>query len=278
MHTFLWLGFLVSAEVCKQNPNKVVVQLTQEKCECCEDLDDYIQDYDYVYILFYSKVGRLNADILEKFHSVAEGWKHSRIRFGKIDVDSDREMAVRWVDPNMIPTNIMWKFGRPVEVSPKDFEYIRDHYRGAPDGQKWMLNKYLNDKTESIHYVQPLEKPKQLTKLLKRFEVAVVGVFPKEDKNWRRFHKVVWQLHRNGDEAQDYADAGVGFAATKDPEVRKKIEGAKAPSVVVYVDGAVLEEDVFAPEKWTDEALLTFISSFLPIGDDFDEKRPADDL
>ena len=27
-------------------------------CECCEDLDDYIQDHDYVYILFYSKARR----------------------------------------------------------------------------------------------------------------------------------------------------------------------------------------------------------------------------
>jgi hypothetical protein len=270
---------LVASELCKDNSAKVVVQLTHEKCDCCEDIDDYIQDYDYVYILFYSKVGRLNADILEKFHSVAEGWKHSRIRFGKIDVDSDREMAQKWVDPNMIPTNIMWKFGRPVEVSPKDFEYIRDHYRGAPDGQKWMLNKYLNDKTESIHYVQPLEKPKQFTKLLQRYEVTIVGVFPKEDKNWRRFHKVIWQLHKNGDDAQDFADAGVGFAATKDSDVRKKMgDSAQSPSVLVYVDGALLEEDVFAPEKWTDDGLLNFVSSFLPIGDDYDDKRPEKDL
>jgi hypothetical protein len=272
------LALLAAAEVCKDNPSKVVVQLTQEQCECCEDLDDYIQDHDYVYILFYSKVGRLNADILEKYHTVAESWKYTRLRFGKIDVDADREMAVRWVDPNMIPTNIMWKFGRPVEVSPSDFEYIRDNYRGAPDGQKWMVNKYMNDKTESIHFAQPLEKPKQLSKLLKRFEVAIVGSFAKEDKNWRRFHKVVHQLHAAGDSGQDYADAGVGFAATKDKDVGAKVEGWKTPAVLVFVDGALLDEDIFAPEKWTDEGLSKFIESFLPIGDDAGDKRPKDEI
>jgi hypothetical protein len=267
---------LAVAELCKDNPSTVIVQLTAERCECCEDLDDFIQDYDYVYILFYSKVGRLNTDIMDKFRSVAESWKHTRIHFGKIDVDSDRDMAVRWVEPNMIPTNIMWKFGRPVEVQPKDFEYIRDHYRGAPDGQKWMLTKYLNDKTESVHYAVPLEKPKQLSKLLKRFEVAIVGVFAKEDKNWRRYTKAVWELHQSGD---DFADAGVGFAATKEPAVHEPCfkdfpSKPKLPAVLVYVDGEVLVDDVYAPEKWTDASLQSFLASFLPLS----EQEPKAEL
>ena len=48
--------------------------------------------------------------------------------YKETDTDKDREMSKKWVEPGMVPTNVMYKFGRPVEVKPKDFEQIRDKY------------------------------------------------------------------------------------------------------------------------------------------------------
>merc|ERR1711964_310573 len=105
------------------------------------------------------------------------------------------------------------------------------------EGQKWMINKYLTDKVESIHYALLLEKPKHLKNLLKKIEVLVLGVFKKEDKNWKRFSKVVWKVHQ-GEAGKDYADAGVSFATTKEPAVHMQLgANVKLPAVLVYVDG-----------------------------------------
>merc|ERR1712096_398256 len=106
----------------------------------------------------------------------------------------------------------------------------------------------MGDKVESIHYAYPLEKAKHFKKVL---------------KNWKRFHKVVWRLSQ-GASAKDWADAGVGFAATTQTSTLDQ-KPAKFPSVLVYVDGGLMEEDIFAPDAWTDEGLQEFINSFLPI-------------
>merc|ERR1711920_916996 len=141
----------VAAELCHESPKEYgIVQFTQEECTCCYELDEFIQDNDYVYVLFYSTKGRLNIDINAKFEQLAADWKYSRIHFGRIDTDKDREMAKKWVEPHMVPTNVMYKFGRPVEVKPKDFEQIRDRYGGSPEGQKWMLTKYMGDDPEEV--------------------------------------------------------------------------------------------------------------------------------
>jgi hypothetical protein len=231
------------------------------------DLDDFIQDNDYVYVLFYSTKGRLNIDINAKFEQIAEDWKWSRVNFGRIDVDKDAAMAKKWVEQGMVPTNVMYKFGRPVEVQPKDFEQIRDRYQGNPEGQKWLLTKYMGEDTDgtNMHYVAPLTTAKKLTKYIKANEIAIIGFFKKEnDLQQKIFIEATWKLHQ--DINRD--DLGAGLASITIPSVSKKV-GAKVPSIVVYLDGKPVEEDgSFTADSWTIKKVSEFMRQFLPLTDD----------
>jgi hypothetical protein len=261
-----------AAEPCHDNPKEYpIVQFTAEECTCCFDLDEFIQDNDYVYVLFYSTKGRLNIDINSKFEQLAEEWKWSRIAFGRIDTYKDREMAKKWVEPHMVPTNVMYKFGRPVEVRPKDFEQIRDRYQGSPEGQKWMLTKYFGEDADgtNLHYAQPLMSAKKLKTFVKGNEIAIVGHFKKpNDLNHKLFIEAIWRLHQE----IDRDDLGAGIGAVTLPSVTKKLD-AKAPSLEVFLDGKAVDEDgVFAAERWTVKAVTTFLRQFLPLSDqDFQE-------
>lgn len=265
------VGLLASvcfAEPCSDNPKDYpIVQFTAEECTCCFELDEFTQDNDHVYVLFYSMKGRLNVDINAKFEQLATEWKWSRIHFGKIDVDKDRDMSKKWVEPNMVPTNVMYKFGRPVEVKPQDFEKIRDQYQGRAEGQMWMLTKYMGEDADgsNLHYVVPLLSNKKVSKYVKNNEVAIIGFFNKEND---RYHKVllesVWKLHQE----LDRDDVGASFGAVTSQTVAKKF-GAKGPSVVVYLDGKVVEEDgtFDANKKWTTKELMLFLRMYLPLNE-----------
>lgn len=259
---------LAFAEPCLEHPKDYnIVQFTQESCKCCFDLDEFIQDNDYVYVLFYSTKGRLNIDINAKFEQMAADWKWSRVAFGRIDTDKDREMAKKWVEPHMVPTNVMYKFGRPVEVQPKDFEQIRDKYGGNPEGQRWLLTKYMGEDTDgtNLHYVVPLSSGKKKSKYVKQNEIAIMGFFKKEfDLPHRVFSEAIWKLHQ--DINRD--DLGAGVSAVTVQTVAKK-ENAKVPSIVVYLDGKAVEDDgVFTTDKWTVKSVVEFVRQFLPLSDD----------
>lgn len=264
----LLLAYAAVAEPCLEHPKDYnIVQFTKEECKCCFDLDEFIQDNDYVYVLFYSTKGRLNIDINAKFESLAADWKWSRVAFGRIDTDKDRDMAKKWVEPHMVPTNVMYKFGRPVEVKPKDFEQIRDRYQGSPEGQKWMLTKYMGEDTEgsNLHYVAPLMSVKKMSKFVKGNEIAIVGYFKREnDLPHKAFTEAVWSLHQ--DVNRD--DLGAAVAVVTTQSVIKK-EKAQVPSIVVYLDGKVVEDDgSFTPDKWTVKGVMEFMRQFLPLSDD----------
>lgn len=261
---------LVHAEPCAEAPSDYnIVQFTSETCKCCYDLDEFIQDNDYVYVLFYSIKGRLNIDINAKFEQLAAEWKWGRVHFGRIDTDKDKDMAKKWVEPHMVPTNVMYKFGRPVEVKPQDFEQIRDRYQGSPEGQKWMLTKYMGEDTigTNLHYAAPLMSNKKLTKFTKAHEIAIIGFFKREmDLNHKIFSQAIWQLHQD----IDRDDIGAGVASVMMQSVAKK-ENAQVPSVVVYLDGKVVEEDgSFVSDKWTVKALTGFLKQFLPLSEQDD--------
>jgi len=256
-----------AAEPCAEHPkDNTVVQFTEEECKCCYDLDEFIQDNDYVYVLFYANKGRLNIDIAAKFEQLAAEWKHSRIHFGKIDVDKDREMAKKWVEPNMIPTNVMYKFGRPVEVKPKDFEQIRDKYQGSPEGQKWMLTKYLGEDAEgsNLHYAAPIIVAKKHKKFIKKHEIAICGFFKREnDKFHKTFNEAIWSLHQD----IDRDDIGAGVASVVSQTISKK-ENVEVPAIAVYLDGKLIDEDgTFTAKKWTPKAVTEFLRQFLPLSD-----------
>jgi hypothetical protein len=255
----------VAAEPCQQHPKDfTIVQFTNEDCRCCFDLDEFIQDHDYVYVLFYSIKGRLNIDINAKFEQMANDWKWSRIHFGRIDTDKDKEMSKKWVEPGMVPTNVMYKFGRPVEVQPKDFEQIRDRYQGSPDGQKWMVTKYMGEDSHgtNLHYISSLLTVKRLSKFVKGHEISIIGFFQRDgDLQHRVFSEAVWKLHQEID--RDDIGAGLGAVTAQSPA--KKTQAA-VPSIVVYLDGKVVEEDgTFAPEKWQPKPIMEFMRQFLPL-------------
>eukprot|EP00931_Biecheleriopsis_adriatica_P047506 TRINITY_DN27394_c0_g1_i1.p1 TRINITY_DN27394_c0_g1~~TRINITY_DN27394_c0_g1_i1.p1 ORF type:complete len:286 (+),score=57.19 TRINITY_DN27394_c0_g1_i1:43-900(+) len=256
-----------------------VVQFTAEDCSCCYDLDEFIQDNDYVYVLFYSPKGRLNIDISAKFDQLAREWKWSRVNFGRIDVDKDREMSKKWVESNMVPTNVMYKFGRPVEVKPKDFEVIRDRYQGSPDGQKWMLTKYMGEDSEgsNLHYGTTLVSKKKHSKFLKSNQVAIVGYFRKDgDKEHRAFSEAIWKLHQDIDKD----DIGAGVATVFAQNIMHK-EGVKAPALALYLDGRAVEGDGHKamPERWTVQAVISFIQQFDVLGQaDAGEATPGGEL
>lgn len=258
------------AEPCADKPSDYnIVQFTSEDCKCCYDLDEFIQDNDYVYVLFYSVKGRLNIDINAKFEQLAAEWKWTRVHFGRIDTDKDKDMAKKWVEPHMVPTNVMYKFGRPVEVKPKDFEQIRDRYQGSPEGQKWMLTKYMGEDPigSNLHYALPLMSTKKLTKFTKSHDIAIIGFFKREnDLHHKTFSQAIWQLHQD----IDRDDIGAGVGSVMQQTVAKK-EKAQVPSVVVYLDGKAVEEDgAFVSEKWTTKALVEFLRQFLPMSGEQD--------
>jgi len=266
---------LSAAEPCQESPKEyTMVQFTQEECKCCFDLDEFIQDNDYVYVLFYSTKGRLNIDINAKFEQLAAEWKWSRIHFGRIDTDKDREMAKKWVEPGMVPTNVMYKFGRPVEVQPKDFEQIRDRYQGSPEGQKWMLTKYMGEDSDgaNLHYAAPLTTSKKHSKFIKANEISLVGYFKRDnDLHHKIFSEAIWSLHQS----IDRDDIGAGVATVLTPSVSKKA-GVQVPSIVVHLDGKAVEEDgTFAAERWTVKSVTEFLRQFLPLSSDQDDGGDA---
>lgn len=109
-------------------------------------------------------------------------------------------------------------------------------------------------------------------KFIKSNEVAIIGFFAKEND---LYHKVllesVWKLHQE----IDRDDIGAGFAAVATQSVLKKL-GASRPSVVVYLDGKMVEEDgSFTGEKWSVKELMNFLRMFLPLSDqDMHEEDP----
>ncbi|CAJ1383294.1 unnamed protein product [Effrenium voratum] len=258
---------LVYGEPCQERlADEPVVQFTAEACTCCYDLDEFIQDNDYVYVLFYSPKGRLNIDISAKFEQLAREWKWSRIHFGRIDVDKDRAMSKRWVESNMVPTNVMYKYGRPVEVKPKDFEVIRDKYQGSPDGQKWMLTKYMGEDAQgpvlqgsNLHYATVLPSVKTYKKFLKGHQVSIVGYFKREaDREHKAFMEAIWRLFQGEDADRDeiVAVAAVAFL----PDIMKQA-GVTAPSLELYMHGKAISQGA-TPDKWSVKAVVDFIQQF----------------
>lgn len=187
------------AEPCPGRPQEAVIQFTEESCSpCCFDLDDFIEapEHEYVYVLFYKTTTRLNVNLLTKFEQIAKEWRWSRIYFGKADTDRDRPMSEKWMNPQMTPTNIMFRNGKGVSVDLKDFEVMKRKYDAGPEGQKWWLTKYLGDDKEgtNLHYAIPVQTAKGLRRFLKRNSVAFVGFFEKATSlAWDAFHEFVWR-------------------------------------------------------------------------------------
>eukprot|EP00398_MALV-I-01_sp_L67-1_P000987 gene987-339_t len=89
----LSMGAVAQAKMCTENGMKQAYwQLTAQTCDCCMPLEEFVMQNDFVHSLFYSRQGRLNMKIKADFEATAEDWKHSKVAFGMIDVDTDRKM------------------------------------------------------------------------------------------------------------------------------------------------------------------------------------------
>lgn len=262
---FLALTCYVWAEPCRERKEDAIIQFTQETCTCCFKLEPFIEENDYVFVLFYSMKGRLNLDVSANFEQVAEDWKWTKVNFARIDVDKDRDMASKWVAQGMVPTNVMFRYGRPVEVLPKDFENIRDRFGGSPEGQKYLLSKYmsLDGAGHNLYYVAPLTTKKARNRFIKFNGIAVVGFFKKEDKPHRVFHESVWEILQELDVDNVGAAIGVVTRAAVTP---KRV---KVPGIVVYVDGEAidLDDDECSDMQWNTQAVTRCLREYLePVG------------
>jgi hypothetical protein len=241
-------------------------------------LDSFVQDNDYVFVLFYSTKGRLNLDVSANFEQVAEDWKWSKVHFARIDVDKDRDMATKWVEQGMVPTKVMFRYGRPVGVSPKEFEKIRDEFGGSPVGQKYMLTKFMavDRKATNLHYVTPLTTKKARKRFIKFHGIAVVGYFKEDGKEMRIFQEAVWEILQDFD--VDNVGAGIG-SVTKATATPKAVQ---VPSIVVYIDGEALDSDagVCCPgARWKLQAVKQFLHQYLaPASDDGGQEHHAGHL
>lgn len=215
----LWTT-LSSAEPCPEDPNSSkILQLTKMECECCANGPSIVAHSEFAYLLFYSSHGsRINNDITMKYEKLYEEWKHTKVVFGKVDVNVDKEFAEQWLQPNQIPTNIIFYKGKPVVIKTEDFKKILDLYQGSPEGQKWLINTYLGDKKPSFHYAYPIESSTKLQKKLlleapgkekkdvdnekkksKKSKAFFVGFFPglaEKDARVRIWREAVWWKDR----------------------------------------------------------------------------------
>ena len=108
---------------------------------------------------------------------------------------------------------------------------------GNPEGQKWMLTKYLG---KGLHYATPLTSSKQYKRFLKQHPVAIVGHFKREgDKEHQVFLEAMWRLQRE-------LPMAVAVAFPKASEL-------VAPTISIHSQGAVEE---MKPEAWSVQALL----------------------
>eukprot|EP00398_MALV-I-01_sp_L67-1_P000988 gene988-340_t len=182
-------------------------------------------------------------------------------------------MSEKFNDPTMIPTNILFKYQKPVEVAAEDFSHIRDKYNGSPEGQKWLLTKYMSDSGKvSLHHARPLANAKRLKRFIKKNEVAIVGFFTGEkQKEFKAYEKALYDLHLDV-EAEDLEASFASFVAFK-PTLEKV--NATAPSISVYLDGQLVEENgVFSPTsagEWKAGRVMDFLTGFLPVLDEGDE-------
>merc|ERR1711988_1113047 len=100
---------------------------------------------------------------------------------------------------------------------------------------------------------------KKLSNFTKTHEVAIVGFFTRENEiHHKVFSEAIWKLHKDSDNN----GIGAGVASVTLQSVAKK-QKAQVPSVVVYLDGELVEEEgTFRGDKWVVKALLEFLRPF----------------
>mmetsp|Transcript_9688 Transcript_9688/g.23851 ORF Transcript_9688/g.23851 Transcript_9688/m.23851 type:complete len:393 (+) Transcript_9688:112-1290(+) len=224
-----------AAKECEAKPGEIPQLSDKVQCDCCEPPKAYLRKHKYVYVLFYAGAhpNKINADIFQKYTAFFEEWKHTNVAFGKVDIDMDKQFSDEWLEPNQIPTNILFKDGEPIVVAKEDFQKALSLYQGSPEGHRVLLDKYFGG---GLHYTKVLDTAGKLKKFLKNKEpvgipLKIVGVFPgfKDDHSlvkgfragvWKQGHNMLgWRSDQLYSEDK-YQQAG--FALVTDVEVAKK--------------------------------------------------------
>ncbi|CAD7955501.1 unnamed protein product [Amoebophrya sp. A25] len=195
-------------KVCEANPDEIM-QLTSHTCDCCVEPQKYLQQHEYVYLLFYTGVhaNKMNADIFDKYSAFYKEWKHTNVAFGRVDVNIDQEFAKSLLEPNQIPTNILFRNGEPVVVATEDFKAVVSMYQGSPPGHRFLLNKYLG---KGVHFAKMLESKADVEKTFRKkpkkstAQRRIVGLFPNLDESnsiVRAFREAAWDVrdHKKAD-------------------------------------------------------------------------------
>lgn len=80
-----------------------------------------------------------------KYELLFREYRYTKVQFGKVDIHTDRAYSERWLQPNEIPTNIMWRYNKPVWINWEHFQEMLKKYQGSPEGMKRLMNIYLWD-------------------------------------------------------------------------------------------------------------------------------------
>eukprot|EP00392_Amoebophrya_sp_AT5.2_P011126 g11201.t1 len=194
----------VNPQECEAKPGEIPQLSDKVQCDCCEPPKAYLRKHKYVYVLFYAGAhpNKINADIFQKYTAFFEEWKHTNVAFGKVDIDMDKQFSDEWLEPNQIPTNILFKDGEPIVVAKEDFQKALSLYQGSPEGHRVLLDKYFGG---GLHYTKVLDTAGKLKKFLKNKEpvgipLKIVGVFPgfKDDHSLvKGFRAGVWKQGHN---------------------------------------------------------------------------------
>lgn len=270
IHALFSLLVFANAEPCPGDTGCSVVQFTTEKCPHCHVLDDFIQEHEYVYVLFYKTRGNLNHDLFAKFEQFAQEWKWSRVYFGKLDTDRDRHMAEKWSEPHLVPTNIIYRGGNGIQVALSDLDILKRKYEANPEGQKWWLTKYLGDDKHgsNLHHVATIGTKKRRKRFF-ALPLVVVGFFKSDGgAPWSAFNEFAWLAYQSPAENASatkgvrLANANASFATITSAGL-VPAEVSSVPSVAIYRDG-ILQAQLALPARRPDAAqLITWAEGWL---------------
>ncbi|CAD7966913.1 unnamed protein product [Amoebophrya sp. A120] len=186
---------LTSALPCENDHSQVTQLSVKVKgCTCCDEPEEFLNKHERAYLLFYSGAhpNLMNAKIYQQYTEFARQWRYTNIAFGMVDIDMEKEFSEKWLEPNQVPTNILFQnFGDPVVIDTEDFKKALSLYQGAPEGHKFLLSKYYG--ANNIHFAKVLESKEQLeTKFfgMKKSgttamagKIRVIGLFPERKKD-----------------------------------------------------------------------------------------------
>lgn len=229
-----------------------IVQVTEDECDCCMTVDKFLARYEISLILYYNPLGKeVTRDIMSKYGQFYSEFRHTKLAFGKIDVNKDAEYRARILEVGEVPLHIMYYWGNPVTVRKEDIEKMVNKYKGGPEGLRWLVRRYLIKAPIPGQYSQgtpleymPLMKAKKVKKFV-REGARLVSYFPPKWETSRMLKAVreaTWNMYTRGKET---VDANSGYVYTVESSYFQSAwvisDEVKIPHFKFWVNGTVAD-------------------------------------